>query len=506
MTVSLDAQAVALVLGLFGTVYLYQASKKKQGGLPLPPGPKRLPVIGNLLDMPKGREWLVYEEWGKKYNSDILHADVFGTHIVVVNSAKAANELFDKRSTIYSDRPTLRALTSILKLEWVLGFIPYGQHWRNVRKGFHMHFHPAATLNYHPIEIRATSRLLENLLEEPVKFMDHLRTMAGEIILGIAYGIDVKPRDDPFVDTAEKTLHSIALGATEGSIFDLLPALLHFPSWFPGVGFKKEAQKWIPYNIGMVEDPYRRAKELLAEGSPTESVVSVAINQLRPGEDEYMAKHVPANMYLAGADTTVSALGTFFLAMSLYPEAQRKAQAEIDAVIGNERLPDFSDQDSLPYVGALVKEVLRWRQVVPLAIPHRLTEDDVYEGMFLPAGSIVFGNSWAILHDESVFPDANSFKPEHFLDPSVKYPEAAFGFGRRICPGRFMARASVWIAVACMLATFEITKARDENGKEIEPRDEYTSGIVSYPVAFQCQVKPRSKAAEAVIKSSAPLA
>lgn len=85
----------------------------------------------------------------------------------------------------------------------------------------------------------------------------------------------------------------------------------------------------------------------------------------------------------------------------------------------------------------------------------------------------------AILHDESVFPDAKNFKPEHFLDPNIKFPEQAFGFGRRICPGRFMARASVWIAVACMLATFDVSKAVDENGNPIEPKDEYTSGIVS---------------------------
>ncbi|KAA1466861.1 CyP450 monooxygenase [Dentipellis sp. KUC8613] len=477
---SLTVDAAALALGILVTTSMYLSRKKgPYANLPLPPGPKRKPVIGNLLDMPKDHEWLVYEKWGKEYNSDILHVDVFGTHIVIVNSAKIANELFEKRSSLYSDRPILRALTSILKLEWVLGFVPYGQKWRDVRKAFHAHFHPTATLQYHGNEIKATHRLLRGLLEQPDDFMDHLRGMAGEIILSIAYGIDVQPRHDPYVDTAEKTLQSIALGATVGGIFDLLPALVNAPEWFPGASFKKEAKKWIPYNIGMVEDPYRYTKKAVAEGTAPPSVASLQIAQLEPSSDEYMAKHLPANMYLAGADTTVSALGTFFLAMCLFPEAQRKAQAEIDAVIGTDRLPEFGDEASLPYVDALVKEVLRWRQVVPLAIPHKVVADDVYEGYWIPAGSIVIGNSWAILHDESVFPEPDKFKPEHFLDPSVKYPEAAFGFGRRICPGRFMARASVWIAIASMLATFDISKALDENGNEIDPVDDYTSGIVS---------------------------
>jgi Cytochrome P450 len=100
--------------------------------------------------------------------------------------------------------------------------------------------------------------------------------------------------------------------------------------------------------------------------------------------------------------------------MVLYPEAQRKAQEEIDAVLGTDRLPDFGDEASLPYVSALCTEVQRWHPVAPLGeldvspliweltainypgIPHRLTSDDVYEGHFLPAGSTVIGNAWYV--------------------------------------------------------------------------------------------------------------
>lgn len=139
------------------------------------------------------------------------------------------------------------------------------------------------------------------------------------------------------------------------------------------------------------------------------------------------------------------------------------------------------------------------------AIPHRVVCDDIYGGYLIPAGSIVIGNAWAILHDEVVFPEPERFRPERFLtigpsDMNNPFPEAVFGFGRRICPGRYMARSAMWIAIASILATCEISKALDEKGHEVGPIDEYTSGIISYPIPFQCRILPRSSAMEQLVR------
>lgn len=111
-------------------------------------------------------------------------------------------------------------------------------------------------------------------------------------------------------------------------------------------------------------------------------------------------------------DQTVSALNSFFLALSLHPHVLKKAQMEIDAVVGNERLPTYSDRTSLPYVNALALEVLRWHTVVPtgkffkksfssgwmtnngVAVPHRVMQDDVHDGYFIPKGALVIPNIW----------------------------------------------------------------------------------------------------------------
>ena len=127
----------------------------------------------------------------------------------------------------------------------------------------------------------------------------------------------------------------------------------------------------------------------------------------------------------------------FFLAMVTNPEAMKKAQEELDRVVGRGELPDFSHKDSLPYIDALVKEVLRWSPPVPLSGLKRATQDGVYRGYFIPEGTTVIENVWAISRDPNVYPDPETFNPDRFLkdgkiDPLVFNPEdRVFGAGRR---------------------------------------------------------------------------
>ena len=82
--------------------------------------------------------------------------------------------------------------------------------------------------------------------------------------------------------------------------------------------------------------------------------------------------------------------------MSLHRDVVKKAQAELNSVVGPNRLPEHSDRDNLPYVNAIIKECLRWQNAVPLCIPHAVVEDDEYDGYFIPAGTVVFPNAWQV--------------------------------------------------------------------------------------------------------------
>jgi cytochrome P450 len=164
------------------------------------------------------------------------------------------------------------------------------------------------------------------------------------------------------------------------------------------------------------------------------------------------------------------------LAMIAYPETQSRAHAELDSVVGRERLPSFADYPRLPYVRSMVKEILRWRPAAPLAAPHRLTEDDWYEEVFIPKGTICIPNVWHMNHDPEVYGEnAEHFDPARHLEtdrdfapgPSDVREEGhvSYGFGRRLCVGRHMANNSLFIHIAIMLWATDIERKKDASGE-----------------------------------------
>lgn len=475
------------------TLYVFLRRKRRD---PYPPGPKSLPLIGNLRDIPFKYQWLTYERWGRETGSDIIHAELFGRHVVVLNSEKAANDLFDKRSSTYSDRPQVKAITELLDTgNWVFAFFPYGNKWRKWHKAFLAHMQPTVARQYHPFELKAARRLLWNLFDTPQDFMQHIRHMIGQVSLSVAYGIDTAPRDDPNIALAEAALRGMAVAQTKGRIFNMVPFLIHLPWWFPGAGFKKEAKTW-KRNIERCRDGlYETVKKQLSEDKAVPSIAATMITELSEDSTEeaiLMAKALPGNIYLIGIDSTSAALQSFVLAMVLYPDAQKRAQEEIDSILGHGHFPHFGDTDALPYLKAVLYEVLRWACPAPLGLPHRVTEDDIYNGYFIPAGSLVFANIWAILHDPATYPEPLKFKPERFLDPMTSaQSDLVFGFGRRFCPGRFFASDMLWLAMANMLATFEFLPATDAEGRPAPPAQQFTSLYQSGPIPFKCTIKPR---------------
>ncbi|KXN82953.1 O-methylsterigmatocystin oxidoreductase [Leucoagaricus sp. SymC.cos] len=484
--------------------------KPKQPRLPLPPGPKKWPIIGNVLQLPTAFEWEVYAKWSEIYNSDILHVDAAGSSIIIVNSWKAAYDLFEKKSSLYSSRAK-NHMVLLSGWDWLFGFLPYGEAWLERRKLFQKYFHPLDNASHHPREREYVHQMLRHFLDTPEEFMEHVRHMMGAITISLGYGIDIKPKNDSNIHIANEAVKGLA-GAANFSAFlvNSIPALKYVPSWFPGAAWKRQAEEWYGWTMKMRDIPFQRSLEQLADGTATPSLVTNCVQSIDESRDREhqltVIKDTAGNFFVGGADTTVSAINTFMLMMVCHPEIQEKAQEELDRVIGKGQLPDFGDEDSLPYISALVKETLRFQAITPFAIPHYLTEDDEYNGYFLPGRSVVLGNVWAILHDKEDYPEPLEFKPERFLkdgkvNPEVREPTAAFGFGRRICPGRHIAVSSLYLSIASILSVFTVEKAVDEHGHVITPSKEYISSLILHPVHFKCTIKPRSKEAEMLIKS-----
>ncbi|KAF8654799.1 hypothetical protein AX16_003368 [Volvariella volvacea WC 439] len=506
-SVAIDISIAFFVLAVFQ--YLHSRAKNRT---PLPPSPRGLPIIGHYLSVPQEEPWITYKIWGDECGSDILCLNMMGTPTIILNSLKSAVELLDKRSAIYSDRHPMPMMTMV-GWRFSLTFQPYGPDWRNHRKMFRQQ---TMASNYKDHEINAVRGFVDRLATTPSKWESSLRHMTGEIIFSTGYGIDIKPEGDPWVELAERCLVSAATAGNVGSyLVDYLSFLNYLPSWFPGAGYQKTIEEDSKFVKSLPLAPYEVVKEKMSKGELKPSIASTMLEELQDdksdgaAEKERVLRNVLGTMYAAGADTTVSSISTFILAMVQNPEMLKKGQEEVDAVIGNNRLPDFSDKDpeSLPYVQALLQETLRWKPVIPLCVQHASTADDIYEGYEIPKGSVVMPNIWAILRDESIFgPDTDTYNPERFLkdgqiNPDIMFPEMAFGFGRRICAGKEIALSSVWLSITTILATLDITKAKDKDGNVIEPSGKYSTGMLCYPEPFECDIRFRSKKAEELVKA-----
>ncbi|KDR79209.1 hypothetical protein GALMADRAFT_137092 [Galerina marginata CBS 339.88] len=419
------------------------ARRRNLNGLPLPPGPKGLPFIGNLFDMPIDKPWLVYDEWFKVYG-DMVYFEVLGQPFLVLGSLRRTNDLFEKRSSTYSDRMRMPMVLELMNWDYNMALLPYGAWWRRHRRTFNEHFHQNIVSKYQPVQAREVRAFLHRLLITPDDFMHHIRHTFAATIMSVAYGISVKESDDPYISNAEGALMGLAEAGVPGTfLVDLIPILKYVPTWFPGAGFQRKAARWRAMNADVAEKPFKYVEDQMRKGEAIPSLAATLIDRLPDqgdpfhAEERRIAQDTAAVAYVGGADTTVSAVQTFFLAMALYPEVQTRAQAELDTVVGRSRLPDFTDRNALPYINALVKETMRWNLVTPLAVGHMSSKDDEYDGFFIPRGTVVIGNGWSILHDPDVFSDPLEYQPERYLkdgqlDPNARNPDcAAFGFGRR---------------------------------------------------------------------------
>ncbi|KAK7460413.1 hypothetical protein VKT23_009133 [Stygiomarasmius scandens] len=324
------------------------------------------------------------------------------------------------------------------------------------------------------------------MLNDPENLQKNARDYAGASILRITYGMTSEKKKAYYVKLADLAMQSFIEGSNHGSyMVDYFPSLKYIPSWVPGAGFKRQAAIWAQYVSDLNRHPWQYLKSSIANGTAIPSMATKGLDYVSSDIEkmEPVIQHICAVAYTAGTDTTVSLLLSLILVLVCHPELQKRAQAELDSVVGSDRLPDFKDRENLPYLDAIIKETQRMYPVAPLGLSHYSLEDDIYEGHFIPKGTTVVGNVWAVLHDERIYPNPMEFKPERFLKQEGKptAPDSAiyaFGFGRRVCPGRFYVLDAVWLVLACVLATLDVTKVFDIDGKEIEIVVQHTPGTI----------------------------
>ncbi|KAJ7760655.1 cytochrome P450 [Mycena maculata] len=476
--------------------------------LPTPPGPKiSVFGLGKGLVMPSAFQWLTYAEWRKTYG-DIIYLNVLRNPILVINSVEIAQDLLEKRSLIYSSRPIRVMQKDVMGFNFLFTGMKYDSWYKQHRTMFHHHFHRSVIQKYESLQMKHAHTLLRNLAHTPDALEHIIRRTTAAIVLEICYGIHVADAGDEYVALADQALAGISSSGNFGTfLVDYFPMLKYIPAWIPGAKFKREGLKWRRLSSRLLNYAFDSVKQKLEEGCAEPSLMTTELESLfreapkksRADERETIIKDVAATTYAAGSDTTLSTLLSFVLAMVLHPDVQAKAWAELDRVVPKDRLPNFSDRDQLPFMTCIAWECLRWNPPVNIALGHYLTEPDEYEGYRIPRGTTCLPNIWAMLHDPVHYPEPSKFNPDRYIDSAANHanninsnPEIAFGFGRRKCPGRYLALDTMWIVIASTLYSYRISKALDSRGKEIEPKVEYKTGLISLAKPFKYRVIPRS--------------
>ncbi|KAF8192970.1 cytochrome P450 [Pholiota molesta] len=477
----------------------------------LPPGPPTIPLLGNLHMFPNEFANIKLTEWARIWGGIYSLKMGPGTAIVITDAA-AIKELMDKRSQNTSDRPANFIADSVAGgFNMVLA--RYSETWRTLRKMGHTILTPQMSAKHLPIQMAESTQLLYDILQTPESFYTHIRRYSNSAIMSVLYG-----KRCPRYETPETTAFFVAQhewelllepGATPP--LDLLPFLQKVPErwakWKIDVKQCRKHQRDLYF--GLLDETRRRVETGEENGSYMEEILR---NQEDVGMDREITGYLGGALLEGGSDTTSSFLHSVILAMIAFPETQKKAQHELNRVVGRHRFPVIDDLQDLPYIRAIIQETHRFRPLAPLMIPHANIAQEEYKGFIIPAGSTIFVNIWGIFHDPELYDNPDVFNPERYLltengtkpgvDGSDLRPNLAFGCGRRICPGIHLAQNSININTMRLLWAFSFAPATDSaTGKLIDVDvNDYQKGILTGPCPFKASITPQSAETMEIIK------
>ncbi|KII84423.1 hypothetical protein PLICRDRAFT_671374 [Plicaturopsis crispa FD-325 SS-3] len=488
-------------VALWLAIRMARIGRREKG---IPPGPPTLPVLGNLHMFPKEHAHLRLSEWAKVYG-DIYSLKLGPGTAIIVSSAAAVKNLLDKHSGTTSDRPASHMADDIADgLNMVM--TRYSDTWRALRKTAHAILTPQQTAKHLPIQKAEAIQLSYDILKDPKGFFNHIKRYSNSVIVSVLYGKRC-PRYESETTTA--FFHAMHLNQQAMAIgryppVDLLPILNYVPArWAPwkiAAARINRLQKKL--YLGLLAECEERVEKGTETGCYMEEVVR---RREEFGLTRVMAGYVGGVTMEGASDTTSFFLQSLILAFCAFPEAQRKAQEEIDRVVGKDRMPNLDDFVDLPYIQAVVKETHRFRPVAPLAVPHASIADEEYGGYLVPAGSTIFVNLWGIFHNEEFFERPEVFEPDRFIrsefgtkpgaDDSDFRHTLPFGCGRRICPGMNLANNSLMLNSMNLIWAFNFSPAIDaQTGQPIPPdTTDYLKGMLTGPNPFQCTITPRSE-------------
>ncbi|KAJ9568498.1 hypothetical protein OSB04_004464 [Centaurea solstitialis] len=436
----------------------------------LPPGPKPWPIVGNLPHLgriPHHALAAMAEKYGP-----LMHLRLGVVDVVVAASASVAAQFLKVHNANFASRPPNSGAKHIAYNYQDLVFAPYGPKWRMLRKICSVHlFSNKALDDFRHVreeEVAILARALAGAGRSSVALGHSLNVCITNALARVTLGRRVfEEGGDRKADEFKDMVVELMVLAGEFNIGDFIPAL----DWLDLQSVTKRMKKLhlrLDSFLNAILEDHKNGGEVVTSGNVDLLSTLISLKDDADGEGEKLSvveiKALLLNLFIAGTDTSSITVEWAMAELIRHPQLMKQAQKEIESVVGRDRLVSESDLARLTFLEAVVKETLRLHPSTPLSLPRMASESCEVDGYYIPKGSMLLVNVWAIARDPKMWADPLEFRPSRFL-PGGEKPNAnvkgndfeiiPFGAGRRICAGMSLALRMVQLLTATLVHAFD---------------------------------------------------
>ncbi|CAL1352722.1 unnamed protein product [Linum trigynum] len=458
---------LATILAL--TFFIIRKQRTKTAASNLPPGPWKLPVIGNLHQMVGDHPHRRLRDLARKYGPDVMQLQLGELPHIVISTPEAAKLVMKTHDLAFASRPSLLVADIIYYGGKDIALAPYGEHWRQMRKICTLELFSAKRVqSFRHIREEEVSNLVAALSRaadagEPVDLTRMLLTLTSTITSRAAFG-----RVQELNDAFQMVMDNISDVCAGFKISDLYPSIKLLPVLTGYRAKLVEMRKAADSVLDRIIDEHKSRRRAGREnGGEKEDLVDVLLNC----QEEHdlgipitmeVIKSVTTELFVAGIETSSTAIEWTMSEMLNNPRVFQKAQEEVRQMFGDEGKKDVDEASlhQLTYLDMVISEGLRLHPPIPLLLPRENGEKVELGAYVVPSNTKVIVNAWAINRDPRHWVDPEKFHPERFLDCSTDYKGndfhfIPFGAGRRVCPGISFGMVVVKLALANLLYRFQ---------------------------------------------------
>ncbi|XP_065858001.1 geraniol 8-hydroxylase-like [Euphorbia lathyris] len=453
--------------------YTYTNSTK--GSSRLPPGPPGLPLIGNLASLdPELHSY--FAALSHKYGP-ILKLRLGFKLGIIITCPSLAGEVLKEHDITFANRDVPDVARSAAYSANDIVWTPYGPQWRLLRKVCVLNMLNNATLDsvysLRRHEVRGTVSYMYSQAGLPVDFGEQIFLSILNVITNMLWGGTVQGEERANLGKEfRKVIAEMTEILASPNVSDFFPGLVRFDLQ----GLRKQMDIFSNQFEGIFERMIEKRLKMDSAGESGEDNKDflqflLKLRDQKDAKTPLTMTHLKAlltDMIVGGTSTSSNAIEFVMAEMINKPEEMRKAQQELDTVIGKNNIVEENHIHQLPYLYAIMKETLRLHPTLPLLVPHCPSETCTVGGYTIPKGARVFVNVWAIHRDPSIWENPLEFKLERFLDSKWDYSGNdfsyfPFGSGRRICAGIAMAERMYLYSLATLLHSFDWNSLQRKN-------------------------------------------